>query len=359
MDGNWLLLNPGSQNEFFEGLGDKAFDTGFAQQPKPNQFGWPPLAIQEYDKHYLKGQKKSSHAHGLHDEAHALVNPDQADSYNEGRYDRGRAIGKLLGDQPDKAHNGDLIQKGYFDGLYARGRQNATEGKVIASDKNDYLDGYWKIYQNKAYDHGYDCDPLPQNMPDIYAQKFEPAYRQGQDARGYHDGYDVKPKLANQYQEYYLGWKDGLKKRGYEDGYDLENEASNEQEYINSYYNGIYERGKEDGYDGNDKASQDEVYLQGYSYGEHELSRDEGYDLIPHDNTSYNTDNGGSHAEAYFQGVFERGKNDGYNLVARGSNHNTYLNGYEDGLFERGRSDSDQGGMRMSNEQSYLDGFGD
>lgn len=361
VDGNWLLLNPGSQNEFLEGLGDKAFDTGFARQPKSNQFGWPPLAIQEYDKHYLKGQKKFSHAHGLHDEAHAPVNPDQvlADSYNEGRYDRGRAIGKLLGAQPDKAHNNDLIQEGYFDGLYARGKQDATEDKNAASDKNEYLDGYWKIYQSKAYDQGYDCDPFPQNVPGIYAQKFESAYREGQDARGYHDGYDVKPTQDNQFQEYYLGWEEGLKKRGYEDGYDLESEASNEQDYTNGYYDGIYERGKEDGYDVSDEASQDEVYLQGYSSGAHGLSRDEGYDLIPHDNTSYITDNDDSHTEAYFQGVFERGKDDGYDLVAKDSNHNAYLNGYEDGLSERGRSDSDQGGMRMSNEQSYLDGFGD
>lgn len=297
MDGNWLLFNLGKQNDFLEGLGDKAFDTGFAQQPKPNQFGWPPLATQTYDKYFVKGQQKFSHAHGLHDEVHEPVNPNQvlADSYNQGRYDRGRAIGKLLGDQPDKAHNNDLIQEGYFDGLYSRGKQDATEDKAAASDKQDYLEGYWKIYQDKAYDHGYDCDPFPQNLPNIYAQKFNSAYREGQDARGFHDGYDLKPSLDNQSQEYYLGWEERIEKRGYEDGYDLEDEASAEQDY----------------------------------------------------------------AKGYYDGVFERGKDDGYNLVARESNNMTYRNGYEMGLFERGQSDSEEGGMRMSNEKSYLDGFGD
>ncbi len=360
MDGNWLLLNPGKQNDFLEGLGDKAFDTGFAQQPKPNQLGWPLLVTQTYDKYFVKGQQKFSHAHGLHDEVHEPVNPNQvlADSYNQGRYDRGRAIGKLLGDQPGKAHNNDLIQEGYFDGLYVRGKQDASEGKNAASNKQDYLKGYWKIYQNKAYDHGYDCDPLPPNMIDPYAAKFESAYREGQDARGFHDGYDIKPSLDNQLQEYYLGREEGLEKRGYEDGYDLEDEASDEQDYTKGYYDGVLERGKDDGYNAEDEASQDDVYLEGYSQGAHALSQDEGYDLIPHYETSYITDQNDSHTQAYSQGMYERGKDDGYNLVARESNNMTYRNGYEMGLFERGQSDSEEGGMRMSNEKSYLDGYG-
>lgn len=361
VDGNWLQLNPGKQNNFLDGLGDKAFDTGFAQQPKPDQSGWSQQVIQEYDKYYFKGQQKFSHAHGLHDEVHAPVNPNQilADSYNQGRYDRGRAIGKLLGDRPDKANTADLIQKGYSDGLYSRGKQDATEGKVAASDKQDYLDGYWKIYQNKAYDHGYDCDPFPQNLPNIYAQKFESAYREGQDARGFHDGYDIKPSLDNQLQEYYLGRIEGLRKRGYEDGYDLEDKAGDEQEYTEEYYEGVYDRGKDDGYDAEDKAIQDDVYLEGYSQGAHELSQDEGYDLIPHDQTSYITDQNDSHTQAYLQGVQERGNKDGYDLVARKSNSFHYRNGYEMGLFERGQSDSSEGGMCMSNEKSYLDGYSD
>ncbi|MBX3616359.1 DNA/RNA non-specific endonuclease [Nitrosomonas sp.] len=360
MDGNWLQLNLGKQKDFLEGLGDRAFDTGFAQQPKPNQFGWPLLATQTYDKYFVRGQLKFSHAHGLHDEVHEPVNPNQvlADSYNQGRYDRGRAIGKLLGDQPDKANLNDLIQEGYFDGLYSRGKQDATEDKVAASDKKDYLEGYWKIYQDKAYDHGYDCDPFPQNLPNIYFQKFNSAYREGQDARGFHDGYDIKPSLDNQSQEYYLGWEEGIEKRGYEDGYDLEDEASAEQDYAKGYYDGVFERGKDDGYDAEDEASQDNVYLEGYSQGAHELSQDEGYDLIPHHETSYITNQGDSHTQAYAQGMYERGKDDGYNLVARKSNNLTYRNGYEMGLFERGQSDSNDVGMRMSNERSYLDGFG-
>jgi hypothetical protein len=391
LDHAWLDLNVGSIDEFNRGVYEIGYDTGFSQPVPHDQTNWRPQVVAEYNEGYRKGAERFQFQSAFYSANYTPpggMTPRLNERYDDGRYSRGKEIGRNLQAPPQGQPQADPITEGYKEGLYVRGKDDADKGQPPAHQSKQYQSGYWKAYRIKAFDHGYDLVPLPQLVSGFDASAYAKAYADGQSERGYDDGYDLEDRQPNQSLDYDAAYRDGMLERGDEDGYDGEGSATTDADYVEGYERGTHDRefdsGRDDAYDNKPKANHDQVYSEGYEAGTVERAYDEGYDLLaPTFNVHY-----GPFVTSYEKGVYERGDADGYKLrnppntvppkyidgyrngledrglrdgeklIARANNSAEYLSGYDFGLFVRGEKDAADGNLvPASQEQEYLNGF--
>jgi hypothetical protein len=345
LDHQWLLLNLPLLAEFKRGAFEQGYDLGFAQQGAGSQNNWHPDVASEFLKGYRKGQERYQYSMGLHNSAFvAPVSPDDRlnGRYLDGRYARGKEIGKALGAQPLAAAPQDPILQGYTDGLYERGKEDANRGLVMAGPEPHYMQGYAKEYGNSAYDHGYDLLAPPQPYATFEASVYGEAYVQGQYDRGYDDGNDLADFQNGQTEDYTDGFRSGSFERGRDDGYDGDARASDDGDYAAGYSLGIkeseFDRGRDDGYANRAMNGPQEDYGDGYLAGAEDRSFDDGYDLLPPTFPM-------SHkpfADRYREGVEERGTDDGYQGRIVPDNYpEPYLAAYAHGIEIRNEEEED------------------
>lgn len=339
LDHDWLIHHIALLAEFKRGAHERGYDLGFARAGPGSQANWHPQVAFEFLEGYRKGEERFYYSNGFYTEPFVMPSgPDQRlnERYLDGRYARGKEIGKALGSAPAAPVAHDPIAQGYTDGLYERGKDDAGRRLAAAGDEANYMEGYIKQYGRSAYDNGYDLLAPPQPYATFDATVYGEAYDEGQYDRGYDDGNVLADFQTGQTQGYIEGYRDGAFDYGREDGYDGKDAASDDGDYLDGHARGIeereFDRGHDDAYGNQAFADANTDYGAGYFSGAGERMFDDGYDLLPPTfPLEYEP-----FAEQYRQGEFERGREDGYHHSILPDRYSeAYIQGYTLGLEER------------------------
>lgn len=359
-ESGWLALNiatADTQRRYLSGLHDVAYDEGFANSAKPVALMlWTQAEQDTYNRAYQKGRDKGSFSQGYYGNAHSVVGNARADrQFDDGRYQRGLDTGNDLKASPG-LDPGDLLMRGYFRGLYLRGKKDADADIVPASDQQDYVDGYRRALLDKAFDRGYDCLP----MHDLGRGNFryESEYREGQRRRGYWHGYDLKPAIDGQDFSYRWAYDSGMSDRGHEDGRNLTFQNWNfpNDTYQRNRRRGQYETGIEDGENLRVKQSFSRNYLDGWDEGARRRGHSDGY------NARHSASGNANYVAGERSGMLKRIYDEAYDGVSVW--RTTYAlttaereRAYDDGRYARGKSDGIRGWGRRDYDTHYEDGY--
>lgn len=352
-----LTLTPNDEKHYLEGLGDIAYDEGYAGIMPPDMSAWTVKETDLYNREYRKGLDRSSFSQGYYqlDHSHAWSRRAR-DQYSDGRYQRGIDTGMALGPSPGLHNLNDALMRGYFRGMYLRGRKDADGDIQPASQEHDYADGYRRALRGKAFDHGYECEPMHAlGKGDPW---YEKDYYEGQRRRGYRHGYGLKQPIDGQSISYRFAFHDGITARGQDDGMHLDfgNTGLHDGDYQRAWHRGVHQRGVQDGEEMRTPALLHDDYLAGYDQGLRRRGEHDGYRRIDRQSDSHHYVSGwesGARKVTYDEGY------DGVWQTTYPLYHLDLEQAYDRGQYARGKRDALDGWHEMRDNRAYLRGYDD